>query len=127
MKTFKSLACIAATGFLVASCTRPPSTNYLERQLIPRTGPITPRVKGTQYDCKISAAAHGASNVWQANVGGRVLSDNQPYNVSTEACFTTQTECEGFLYLMNGVLEQIITSRCQLGYEKSFFDKLFGS
>ncbi|WP_068003001.1 hypothetical protein [Pseudovibrio axinellae] len=127
MKTLGPLACIAATSLLLASCSQPPSTNYLERQLIPRTGPIMPRVKGTQFDCSIASAQHGAANLWQANVGGRVLSDNQPYNVSTEACFTTQSDCEAFLYLMNGVLDQIITSRCQMGYEKSFFDKLFGS
>lgn len=126
MSASKSLIVLFLLGLIVSSCTRPPSLNYLERQLIPRTGPIMPRVKGTQYDCDIASAKYGADKVWHAYVGGRVLSDNQPYNVSTEACFTTQDECEAFLYLMNGVLEQIISSRCQLGYSESFLDKLFG-
>ncbi len=127
MKAIASVACLLAVTLFIVSCSRPPSTNYLERRLIPRTGPIIPKVRGTQYDCSIASAKYGAANVWQANVGGRVLSDNQPYNVASEACFTTQSECEAFLYLMNGRLEQIIIARCQLGHEKSFWEKLFGS
>lgn len=127
MKKIAPLASIAAASLFLGSCSQPPSTNYLERQLIPRTDPLIPRVRGTQYDCNIAAAEYGANNVWQANVGGRVLSNNRPYNVAAEACFTTQNECEAFLYLMNGVLEQIITSRCQFGYQTNFLNRLFGS
>ena len=127
MKTITSLLYFTTITVFLAGCSQPPSNNYLERQLIPSTGRIMPKVKGSQYDCSIASAKYGAANVWQANVGGRVLSGNQPYNVSSEACFPTQIECERFLYLMNGILEQIIVSRCQLGHEKSLFDKLFGS
>ncbi|WP_310620792.1 hypothetical protein [Flexibacterium corallicola] len=106
---------------VVAACARPPSTNYLEQRLIPVRGHVIPRVNGTQYDCRIASSELGPENVWQANVAGRVLTAEPSYMVSTEACFSSQGMCEAFLYLMNGYLDQIITSRCHLGRQRPLF------
>ncbi|MTI18932.1 hypothetical protein E1162_16940 [Rhodobacteraceae bacterium RKSG542] len=120
MKNKKLIATVMLAA-VVAACARPPSTNYLEQRLIPKSGRVHPTVAGTQYDCKIAAARFGPENVWQANVGGRVFDYDSPYNVSTVACFETQVDCEAYLYLMNGYLDQIITSRCHLGRQKGLF------
>ncbi|MDX5595623.1 hypothetical protein [Pseudovibrio sp. SPO723] len=111
----------SAVVLVLGGCASPPSTNYLEARLVPTTGRTIPAVESTQYDCSIASRSTPPSQLFQANVGGRVLSDNRPYNVTTTACFTTQSECEAYLYMMNGLLEQVITSRCTLGVQKQLF------
>lgn len=116
-----TIAAVCAVVGVLGGCASSPSTNYLEARVIPNTGRTIPVVEGTEYDCRIASQTTPPGQLFKANVGGRVLSDNRPYNVTTQACFTTQDECEAYLYLMNGLLEQIITSRCSLGVRTGLF------
>ncbi|WP_068081427.1 hypothetical protein [Polycladidibacter stylochi] len=113
--------CAIGSLCILVGCASQASRNPLERQLFRPTGREIPQIRGTRYDCQNAVKQFGANKLWQANVSGRILTEEPSYNVSTKACFATQSECEAFLYLMNGKLEQIIISRCQLGFEDSIF------
>ncbi|WP_068317231.1 hypothetical protein [Polycladidibacter hongkongensis] len=115
LSQFLKIACIGLL-LLVAACAERGSYNPLSQELLLPTGRKIPQIKGSAYDCKSAHAAGHAATVWHAFVSGRVLSDEPSYNVSSEACFASQQQCEAYLYFMNGELDQIIISRCQYGY-----------
>ncbi|NRG19434.1 hypothetical protein HPQ64_17210 [Rhizobiales bacterium] len=75
-----------------------------------------PETYGTPYECKTAAAAYGGANVWRGNIGGRKFDFDRSRPVGREGCFRTRAECEAFLTLMAGYIDQVMGRSCVRGY-----------
>lgn len=109
---FSRLIAVTALAGTLAACQTPTVEELLfSPTYTTRSVPIT---TGTNLDCRSYRDAGRPGGAWRALVGGRMfrLGDTQR-NVSREACFSSQQDCNRFLGLMSGYIDMVLYSRCE--------------
>ncbi len=72
---------------------------------------------GTAYDCRIASSKYGAQNVWRGLAGGRLhIAPGESRNISREACFPSEAECQYWSAQMDGAITRIVTNSCTRGW-----------
>ncbi|MEP3045839.1 MAG: hypothetical protein ABJL55_12755 [Roseibium sp.] len=67
-----------------------------------------PRPAGTQYDCRTFKGSG-----WEGITGGVIYDSDRRYNMSQAGCFKTKPECEAYLMLMRGYIDQPRFIKCR--------------
>ncbi|MEP4770960.1 MAG: hypothetical protein ABJY83_23885 [Roseibium sp.] len=109
-KTGGRIAAVMAVAFALAACQpqfQTPS-DLLFAPTFSKSRESIPNPAGTQYDCRTFEGSG-----WQGITSGVVIDFDNRINISRAGCFKTKAECEAYVTLMSGYIDQQRFMRCR--------------